>query len=88
MFPELSDEFNAADYNIKNLIPLTEEIDENDNPEWIAEFDMPYGTYTPALLWRVKDAAETDEGYEPKPLPNQLDEKYFKASHEPQPISE
>ena len=63
-------------------------MDENDNPEYIAEFDRPYGTYTATLKYRVKDAAESDENYELKALPDQLDEKYFKASHEPQPISE
>ena len=87
MFPELSDEFNAGDYP-SLLIPLQEELDENDNPEYVAEFDRPYGTYTANLKWRVKDAAEGDENGELKALPEGLDEKYFAATHEPKPISE
>ena len=45
MFPELSDEFNAADYT-SMVIPLAEELDENDNIEYVTEFDRPYGSYT------------------------------------------
>ena len=87
MFPELSDEFNPADYQ-SLLIPLQEDVDENDNPEFVAEFDRPYGTYTALLKWRVKEAAEGDESGELKALPEGLDDKYFTASHEPKPISE
>ena len=55
MFPELADEFNPDDYP-SILVPFQEELDENDNTEWIVEFDRPYGTYTAAVKYRAKDA--------------------------------
>ena len=68
MFPELVEQFNPDEYP-SILVPLAEELDINDNPEYLAEFDRPYGTYTAGLKFRVKDAAEGDDGYEPIDLP-------------------
>lgn len=86
MFPELADEFDAADYP-SIVIPLQEELDENDNIEYIAEFDRPYGHIKTEIKYRLRDASETDDNFKLEPLPNDLDQ-YFKESHEPQPISE
>ena len=74
MFPELIDEFNPDDYP-SMLVPLQEELDENDNPEWLVEFDRPYGTYTHQLKFRKIDAGEGDEGYEPMDAPPETVEK-------------
>ena len=86
MFPELADEFNANDYP-SLMIPLTEEEDENGNPEYLAEFDRPYGTYTAMIKYKTKEAKDETDDNELKNLPDEL-EPYFKASHEPQPISD
>lgn len=86
MFPELADEFNADDYP-SIVMPLAEELDENENLEYLAEFDRPYGTYTVELRYKVKDTVEGDENFELQPLPEGKGDAFL-ATHEPMPISE
>ena len=49
---------------------------------------MPYGAYKAKLLYRKADAVEGEDNFELKELPEGIDEKYFKASNEPSPVSE
>ena len=60
MFPELSDEFNEKDYP-SLVIPLSEELDENENVEYVAEFDRPYGSYTAELKFKEKEKSDGEE---------------------------
>ena len=43
-------------HTLGNIEETPEELDENDNPEWILEKDMPYGSYKCKLLYRKQDA--------------------------------
>ena len=88
MFPELVEEFGTEEYPPECLLVLEEDEDENGNPEWILEKDMPYGAYKVQLLYKKADAAEGEDNFELKTLPDNIDEKYFKASNEPSPVSE
>ena len=88
MFSELVEEFGTELYPAEQMVVLDEELDENDNLEWIIEKDIPYGEYTTKLLYKKLGTAEGEEGHELKELPEGLDEKWFKASNEPSPISE
>lgn len=85
MFPELEEEFNKSEWT-SLTVPLQEEYaDENDNLEYIAEFDYPYGTYTAALWFR--EQGKTDEEFKELKLDGDS-LGYFIARHTPQPISE